>query len=234
MTGQKMQPKMKSYSGSQVKSICSVTWLKNRVLPQALIEGSGRGLISLCRVLPLRKLDVGFIGKQDADGSNHHWSHILIPGELKSNSDLDTASKTWLDLGRYVREAFAAQDSRRFVLGFTLCGSIMRLWEFDRAGGIASLPFDINKDGQQFVSVVLGCLWMKDEQLGFDPTIRSSRFIEIVRDGHPERLILDGLMKRAPCVAGRATTCWKAHCEGDESKPPLVIKDSWQYPEQEE
>lgn len=132
---------------------------------------------------------------------------------------------------------FAAQDSRRFIVGLTLCGSIMRLWEFDRAGGIASLPFDINKDGQQFVSVVLGCLWMNDEQLGFDPTIRSSegkRFIEIVRDGHPERLILDGLMKRAPCVAGRATTCWKAHCEGDESKTPLVIKDSWQYPERGE
>lgn len=46
VTGQNMRPKMKSYSGSQVKSICSVTWLKNRVLPQTLIEGSGRGLIS--------------------------------------------------------------------------------------------------------------------------------------------------------------------------------------------
>lgn len=44
MTGQNIRPKMKSYSGSQVKSICSVTWLKNRVLPQTLIEGSGRGL----------------------------------------------------------------------------------------------------------------------------------------------------------------------------------------------
>lgn len=184
-----------------------------------------------------RKLDVGFIGGQDTDGSNHHWSHILVPGELRSNPDLDTASRTWLNLGRYVREMFAAQDSHHFIVGFTLCGSIMRLWEFDRAGGIASLPFNINKDGQQFVSVVLGCLWMNDEQLGFDPTIRSSegkRFIEIVRDGHPERLILDGLMKRAPCVAGRATTCWKAHCEGDESKTPLVIKDLWQYPEREE
>ena len=41
-------------------------------------------------------------------------------------------------------------------------------------------------------------------------------------------------MKRAPCVAGRATTCWKAHREGDSSKKPLVIKDSWQYPEREE
>jgi hypothetical protein len=37
-----------------------------------------------------------------------------------------------------------------------------------------------------------------------------------------------------PCVAGRATTCWKAHREEDESRAPLVIKDSWQYPERSE
>jgi hypothetical protein len=35
-------------------------------------------------------------------------------------------------------------------------------------------------------------------------------------------------------VAGRATTCWKAHREGDDSGAPLVIKDSRQSPEREE
>jgi hypothetical protein len=53
---------------------------------------------------------------------------------------------------------FAAQDSRRLVLGFTLCKSLMRLYEFDQLGGIASEQFDINKDGLQFVSAVLGFL----------------------------------------------------------------------------
>jgi hypothetical protein len=70
-----------------------------------------------------------------------------VPGELKSNPDVDRHSKTWLNLGRYAREVLTAQDARGFVMGFTLCGSIMRLWEFDRLGGIASLLFDINKDG---------------------------------------------------------------------------------------
>lgn len=42
------------------------------------------------------------------------------------------------------------------------------------------------------------------------------------------------VVKRAPCIAGRATTCGKAYREGDESKVPLVIKDSWQDPEREE
>ena len=48
----------------------------------------------------------------------------------------------------------------------------MRLWEFDRVGAIASPPFDINKDGLQFVSVMLGYLWMDEGQLGFDPSIK--------------------------------------------------------------
>lgn len=185
-----------------------------------------------------RKLDIGFMSDPRAnEDSRCHWSQILVPGELKSNQIMDKRSATWRDLARYVREVLSAQDTRRFVLGFTLCGSVMRLWEFDRLGGVASLPFDINKNGLQFVSATLGYLWMSEEQLGFDPTIfeaSGKRCIDIIRNDQKERLVLDEVIKRAPCVAGRATTCWKAYREGDKSKMPLVIKDSWQYPERDE
>ncbi len=113
----------------------------------------------------------------------------------------------------------------------------MRIWEFDRLGGIASEQFDINKDGLQFVSTILGFLWMNEEQLGFDPTIitksNGHRYIEIERNGQREELIIGMMMKRSRCIAGRATTCWKAHHEADPLKP-FVIKDSWQYVEREE
>ncbi|KAE8410779.1 hypothetical protein BDV36DRAFT_109682 [Aspergillus pseudocaelatus] len=172
------------------------------------------------------------------DSSRYHWSHVLVLGELKSNPSADTASRTWRDLGRYAREVLTIQDTRRFTLGFTLCGPNMRLWEFDRVGAMSSSFFDINKDGLQFVSAMLGFLTMNDEQLGYDSSIISTSdgksYIEIQRDGHCERLILEGLMKRSACVAGRATTCWKARREGDKTNSPLVIKDSWQYPEREE
>ena len=185
-----------------------------------------------------RKLDVGFVQPPEMADKQIHWSHILIMGELKRSSKMDTTSSTWLDLGRYAREVFAAQGTRRFVLGFTLCGPIMRLWAFDRAGAIASTPFNINKEGARFVMSMLGFLQMDNKELGYDPSIQStsdgSRFIEIMRDGKPECLILDELMRGASCVVGRATTCWKAHREGDESMTPLVIKDSWQYPERED
>ncbi|KAK4135944.1 hypothetical protein BT67DRAFT_461555 [Trichocladium antarcticum] len=165
-----------------------------------------------------RKMDIGFMD----DDSGYHWSQILVPGELKSNPSADRPSEARLDLGRYAREVLAAQDTRRFV--------------FDRLGGVASEQFDINKDGLRFVSTILGFLWMSKEELGFDLTITTAegqRFIEITQGGSKERLILDGTMKRARCIAGRATTCWKAYRQ-DDPHALFVIKDSWQYLEREE
>ncbi|KAL8410360.1 hypothetical protein RB596_000174 [Gaeumannomyces avenae] len=184
-----------------------------------------------------RKLDVGLVDDPDAGkDSRCRWSQILVPGKLKSNRSADIALKAWLDLGRYARKVFAAQNTRRFVLGFTFCGPFIRLWEFNRLGGIASDKFDINKNGLQFVSTIFGFLWISEEDLGFDPTIvkaKGQRFIVIERNGQTKRLVIDELMARAPCIAGRATTCWKAHREGD-PQIQLVIKDSWQYTERDE
>ncbi|KAH8651721.1 serine/threonine-protein kinase Sgk2 [Ilyonectria robusta] len=191
-----------------------------------------------------RSMDIGFVNSDIAykapskEDGRFRWSHILVAGELKSNPEADKASIAWIDLATYAREVLAAQDTRRFVLGFTLCGSLMRVWEFDRLGGIASEQFDINKKdgGLQFVTTILGFLWMNEDGLGFDPTIITSdgeRYIEIERDGQTQRLIIDEVMMRAPCIAGRATTCWKAHRKED-PQTPLVIKDSWQYTDRDE
>ncbi|KAK0701230.1 hypothetical protein B0H67DRAFT_650458 [Lasiosphaeris hirsuta] len=161
-----------------------------------------------------RKLDVNFVDEPKAGKESRcHWSQILVPGELKSNPTADTSVKTWLSIST----------------------SLMRIWEFDRLGGITSELFDINKDGLQFVSTVLGFLWTSEEELGFDPTIRTAndkRFIDIEHDGLTERLIIDEVMQRARYIAGRATTYWKAHRKGH-PQTPLVIKDSWQYSERD-
>ncbi|ORY68964.1 uncharacterized protein BCR38DRAFT_406842 [Pseudomassariella vexata] len=98
------------------------------------------------------------------------------------------------------------------------------------------LPFDINEDGLRFVSTILGFLWMNEEELGFDPTVfvsGSEQYIEIERDSRKERLIIDEVMIRTCCIASRATTCWKAHLQGD-PRASLVIKYSWQYTELDE
>ncbi len=63
----------------------------------------------------------------------------------------------------------------------------------------------------------LNCRWVKLTQTAPD-------FLPTSLNPYPQR---------APCIAGRATTCWKAHREED-PRTPLVIKDSWQYAEREE
>ncbi|KAG6023961.1 hypothetical protein E4U19_004015 [Claviceps sp. Clav32 group G5] len=115
----------------------------------------------------------------------------------------------------------------------------MRVFVFDRLGGIASQQIDINKEPVQFLEVMLGSLgfvWMSEEDLGFDPTIQQidgERFIEVERNGRSECIVIDGLIVRKLCMVGRATTCWKSHVK-DYPETPLVIKDSWQPLERDE
>ncbi|OAQ58942.2 FunK1 protein kinase [Pochonia chlamydosporia 170] len=223
--------KLEAFVGDRLST--SVTGRKLLAQPRTALEGS----------TAKRSMDIGFVNSDVTYEPNHidpkyRWSHVLVAGELKSNPKADIASIAWTDLARYAREVLAAQDTRRFVLGFTLCGSLMRVWEFDRLGGIASEQFDINREegGLQFVTTILGFLRMNEEMLGFDPTIiiaRGHKYIEIERNGQSECLILDKVMKRAPCIAGRATTCWKAYRKGY-PHTPLVIKDSWQYTDRDE
>ncbi|KAL9028237.1 MAG: hypothetical protein Q9196_003371 [Gyalolechia fulgens] len=195
-----------------------------------------------------RKMDVGITAgngqgrindssaNKNKDALKPNWSQILVTGELKSNPVEDGQEAAWIGLATYTREVFRKQY-RRFVLGFTLCGSRMRLWHFDRSGSSGSTSFDINQDGLTFTRVMLGYYLMTDEQLGLDPTIQQSegkQYVEITRDGQVERLILVALIKKQAAIIGRATTCWRAYRDIDKTKKPLIVKDSWQYKERPE
>lgn len=64
---------------------------------------------------------------------------------------------------------------------------------------------------------------MSEEQLGFDSTITTAgdkQHIKTERDDFRKHLVMDKVMKRVACVAGRATTCWIV------PNTSFVIKDS--------
>ena len=75
-------------------------------------------------------MDIGFVNKdithipKSKNRSKYSWLDILVPGELKNNSDVDIPSKAWISLATYAREVLSNQDARCFTLGFTLCGSM--------------------------------------------------------------------------------------------------------------
>ncbi|KAG6064396.1 hypothetical protein E4U32_000275 [Claviceps aff. humidiphila group G2b] len=201
--------------------------------------GSRNVTIDDCYVMK-QELNVGFVDasypKRGLDDGNHPWPQILAPGRLKRKPGADSAEEAWRDLAVCAGKILLAQTTRRFVVGFTICGTLMRVWVFDRLGSIASEQIDVNKEPIQFIKVMLGFLWMSEADLGFDPTIQEidgQSFIEIERKGISECIVIDGLIVRQCCMVGRATTCWKAHVK-DHPETPLVIKDSWQLPERDE
>jgi Fungal protein kinase len=132
-----------------------------------------------------RKLDI-FLANTDTafQGREHDWSDVLVIGEHKRNPDEDHSIATLVQLAGYAREVFGSQPDRRFVLGFTICGSLMRLWVFDRSGAYSSKKFDIHNKPDRFVNTIAGYALMTDAELGLNTFIKrdkNSKYI-IVRD----------------------------------------------------
>ncbi|KNE97122.1 hypothetical protein PSTG_09548 [Puccinia striiformis f. sp. tritici PST-78] len=162
----------------------------------------------------------------------YHIRDVLVPFELEDDTSL--ATEAIINLGKYVVEVFKAQPTRSFVIGITLCGTSMQLWQFDRSGAIGSGLVDINastKNLEKFFALMLCFLKCDKQLLGFDPTFIEAEgrptVIRIKNENVDQELEIDRLNYQALEFCGRGTTCWEAHLSGDKSQR-FLIKDSWQ------
>ena len=174
-----------------------------------------------------RKLDL-FLTAVDAvllDG-DHDWSNVLVIGEHKQNPSEDCSIKTLVQLTGYAREVFGSQPERRFVPGFTICGSLMRLWMFDRSGLYNSEKFDIHDKPEQFVTVVAGYALMTKAELGLSTFVKldgNSRYI----DTKDEKIILeDRPIASTKAIACRGTTCYRGR-RNNSTEWEFVVKFAW-------
>ncbi|OBT82162.1 hypothetical protein VE02_10023 [Pseudogymnoascus sp. 03VT05] len=173
-----------------------------------------------------RKLDIFLTPANVAlPNGEHDWSNVLVIGEHKQNPDEDGSTKTLLQLAGYAREVFGSQPDRRFVPGFTICGSVMRLWVFDRSGPYSSEKFDIHKEPERFVRVITGYALMTDAELGLNTFIR--------RDGN-KYIVAQGLricLEDKPLAWQRAIVCRGTACYRGRNKDPggweHVVKFAW-------
>jgi hypothetical protein len=163
----------------------------------------------------------------------------MVPIELKKTKA--EARDADLCLAKQVSKLFRTQPTRSFVVGLTLCGSSMRLWQFDRAGAIGSELLDINETNQnlsKFLTLILLFVSANKQVLGFDPTFidteaqvgtktRKVQMIQVSTKSGPQDFIIDRQIFRARGICGRGTTCWQAHLSGDKHTK-FLIKDSWQ------
>jgi hypothetical protein len=155
-----------------------------------------------------RKLDI-FLSPANVALPNgeHDWSNVLVIGEHKQNPNEDGSTKTLLQLAGYAREVFGSQPDRRFVPGFTICGSVMRLWMFDRSGPYSSENFNIHKEPERFIRVIAGYALMADAELGLNTFIK--------RDGKHRYIVAQGIrisLEDRPIAVTKAIVCRGTAC----------------------
>ncbi|KAA8895962.1 hypothetical protein FN846DRAFT_921955 [Sphaerosporella brunnea] len=118
-----------------------------------------------------RKTDVVVVGPHHDGQRDLSWLDVRIVGELKSNPAKSNLDDTILQVANYAREVFGCQPNRRWVPAFTLCGSDLRVWRFDRAGACGSSLINIHDEPGQFLATITSYATMSAADVGFDPSI---------------------------------------------------------------
>lgn len=173
--------------------------------------------------------DLSFPASYKEPSTNHNWKQVAVVGELKQ-SGYDPPG-CFYQICRYVRGVFAHQPTRRYVHAFSVTGSRMQTWVFDRSGAYSDEDFDIHEYPGKCVQIICGYVLMSDEELGFDT------FTDATNDklsiGIPDQFgqTLELELRREPiavqnAIVCRGTTCYLAKESGTEDYN-YVVKYSW-------
>ena len=178
-----------------------------------------------------RQIDL-FVKPKDEKLSKlvHDWKDVEVIGELKESNNKKKA--TLLQIGRYVRDVFSSQPTRRYVHAFTLCGNEMRAWVFDRSGPYSSTAFDIHEEPERFIRIIAAYVMMSDQEMGLDTFIKrddGDQFINVVEDatGKERRLHLEPVpITSQRAIVCRGTSCYRARTSSSEYSQ-YVVKFCW-------
>ncbi|KAA8912538.1 hypothetical protein FN846DRAFT_773185 [Sphaerosporella brunnea] len=157
----------------------------------------------------------------------YDWSTVRVVGELKCNPIESNKDGTLMQLANYAREVFGAQPGRRWLHAFTLCGSNIRAWLFDRSGAIGSELVNMNAQPLVFLRIICGYAMMDAAETGFDPDIKWDVGGECVYDPTVAFLELEpSALFARHAIVSRGSVCWKAR---PYLETPPTSQDSWLY-----
>ncbi|KAG9229469.1 hypothetical protein BJ875DRAFT_537697 [Amylocarpus encephaloides] len=131
-----------------------------------------------------------------------------------------------VQLAGYAREVFGSQPERRFVPGFTICGTVMRLWVFDRSGAYNSEMFDIHKELKRFVKVLAGYMMMSNTELGLNTFIKRDRIGKCIIIQDVRVPLEDRPIASTKAIVCRGTACYRGR-RGDSTEWGCVVKFAW-------
>ncbi|KAJ2660635.1 hypothetical protein IWW48_002844 [Coemansia sp. RSA 1200] len=150
----------------------------------------------------------------------------------------------------YSRNLYANQHNRRFVWGFTVCGSHVRACVLTSDNIFASAIMDVNKhkSQQEFVSLLVNMSYCAEDQhqLGYDPTIRLDDRGNIdkidVYDEDADRIVPYKIVAMTAIDTrcfGRHMRCYLCKSAAASAQPDgsnssaddgyIVIKSAWAY-----
>ena len=141
------------------------------------------------------------------------YKHVLVVGEHKRSEKSADFKSCILQLSRYVRDIFADQPMRRFVHAFTIRGTTMELWVFDRSGAYSSGEFNIHDEPDKVARAIVAYATMDDAAMGLDTSIRLNERHRYVTARNTEeqdiQVELNTLLVRQRAIVCRGTTCFK-------------------------
>ncbi|KAM4063709.1 hypothetical protein HRG_006832 [Hirsutella rhossiliensis] len=157
------------------------------------------------------------------DGSR--WSNVLALGEMSIDGPYRTR---FHNLCIHANEVFTHQTARELLHGFYLCGGVLEIWVFDRAGIYGSKAVDVRKTPGLLTQTLASYLLMDSASLGVGDLIKHDHvgnYIECELDGPTgasrlylgEPTIFERISKT---IVGDGLTCYRAKAQGS---------DYWKY-----
>ncbi|KAI0085289.1 hypothetical protein BDY19DRAFT_996840 [Irpex rosettiformis] len=171
-----------------------------------------------------------------------HWDDVVVPGEFKMrkrDADFnDNNAKMIWSLHHAMRETVY----RRFVFGYTIEDTDMRLWFCSRSELIVSETFNFIMDHEALVYFFLSIMFSPITKLGYDPTIlpaertrdqRTTKYsIKVTGQGREATYVTHQVLANisAEVMQGKATRVWRGKGVDEKGRPTghnMVIKDCW-------
>ncbi|KAJ2922033.1 hypothetical protein H1R20_g15067, partial [Candolleomyces eurysporus] len=164
------------------------------------------------------------------------FSNMSSFEEMKVEKSNVSATAQGLQVAVYVRQIFIHQPNRRYVRVLILTETNLRLFHFDRSGGLYTPYINIHQDPYTFIRLVVGLNSLDESVLGFDMSIQwrieGGRKIDgtLKTRREDDTTIIYNLSKVDPIItffdiSGRGTQWWSVSdpITGDQ----LLIKDCW-------
>ncbi|KAJ3552849.1 hypothetical protein NM688_g3933 [Phlebia brevispora] len=168
------------------------------------------------------------------------WAAIAVPGVYSKHDTKADAEANVVKITRCMALCMQRDPCRRFVYGFTIENSAMKLWYCDRARMLMSGPFDFIKDWTILFQVLLSLMFADRPRLGYDPTMTlidqdnglTNYHITVRTLSGEEQVYRTIQLLSEPAteyLIGRGTRVWKAVKvqDGQETGPPVALKDAW-------